>query len=150
MAFMVTPVNPRVFFITGACCAIVNPLFEINEVIALLPVLTQKQKRPTHLFNALGVKALNLFDCRSMPHRDGRRAQQYGRRPQRLRVEGVLAQTHTPEESYCCETRLLLTSGTISKHFKRNNPQMGDFISNADRRLKNAQFPALLPHATCR
>ena len=52
----------------------------------------------------------------------------YGRRPQRLRVEGVLAQTHTPEESTVVKRNVPLTRHTISKSCRGNNPQTGDFV----------------------
>jgi len=52
-----------------------------------------------------------------------------GRRPRRFGVEGVLAQTHTPEESYfVVRGYLFLTGETISKDVGCNNPQMGDFV----------------------
>jgi hypothetical protein len=46
-------------------------------------------------------------------------------------IEGILAQTHTPEESIVCEKFCLpLTRTTISKARGCNNPQMGDFFYN--------------------
>jgi hypothetical protein len=94
-----------------------------------------------------------LFDSRLISLRGGQHAQQYGRRPQRFGVEGVLAQTHTPEESHCCEMMLLPTSDTISKDSGCNNPQMGDFVLPVKQPHsileEAAQVVALLLRATC-
>jgi hypothetical protein len=94
-----------------------------------------------------------LFGSRLISLRAGRRALQYGRRPQRFGVEGVLAQTHTPEESHCCERLLRLTSDTISKDDGCNNPQMGDFILPVKQPHsileEAAQVVAVLLRATC-
>jgi hypothetical protein len=47
-------------------------------------------------------------------------------------IEGVLAQTHTPEESIVCEKILFAPHAhTISKSRQRNNPQMGDFSNKS-------------------